>query len=167
MTTKKQKQTANSNGNGNGKSEMRGSLHCGGKKAPPPVEMTEILGGLRGWDADGLGSAGFDGAAGDGLGGFVQADFDGGEVVVAATEGEAGRREGGVGGLEEADDLGGGHGDLLRELGEGGGDGDGVEGGAGEGEEGVGGEVGAGAVGLPLVAEEAGIGVDVAVLRWV
>jgi hypothetical protein len=33
---------------------------------------------LWGWDADGLGSAGFDGAAGDGLGGFVEADFDGG-----------------------------------------------------------------------------------------
>jgi hypothetical protein len=26
---------------------------------------------LWGWDADGLGSAGFDGTAGDGLGGFV------------------------------------------------------------------------------------------------
>ena len=40
---------------------------------------------------------------------------------------------------------------------------DAVEGGAGEGEEVVGGEAGAGAVGLPLVAEEAGVGVDVAV----
>ena len=114
-----------------------------------------------------MGSTGFDGAAGDGLGGFVQADFDGGEVVVAATEGEAGGGVGGVGGLEEADDLRGWHGDLVRELGEGGGDGDGVEGGAGEGEEGVGGEAGAGAVGLPLVAEEAGVGVDVFVLGWV
>ena len=84
--------------------------------------------GLWGWDADGLGSAGFDGAAGDGLGGFVEADFDGGEVVVAAAEGEAGGGEVRVGGLEEADDLRGRHGDLLRELGEGGGDGDGVEG---------------------------------------
>ncbi len=37
-----------------------------------------------------------------------------------------------------------------------------MEGVAGEGEEGVGGEAGAGAVGLPLVAEEAGVGVDVA-----
>ena len=80
---------------------------------------------LWGWDADGLGSAGFDGAAGDGLGGFVQADFDGGEVVVAAAEGEAGGGVGGVGGLEEADDLVGWHGDLVVELGEDGGDGDG------------------------------------------
>ena len=42
-----------------------------------------------------------------------------------------------------------------------------MDGGAGEGEEGVGGETRAGAVGLPLVAEEAWIGVDVGVLRWV
>ena len=55
----------------------------------------------------------------------------------------------------------GGHGDLVVELGEGGGDGDGVEGGAGEGEEGVGREAGAGAVGAPLVLEEAGVGVEV------
>ena len=72
-----------------------------------------------------------------------------------------------VGGVEEADDLVGRHGDLLVSWVRCGGDGDGVEGVAGEGEEGVGGEAGAGAVGLPLVAEEAGVGVDVFVLRWV
>jgi len=55
----------------------------------------------------------------------------------------------------------------VVELGKCGRDGDGLEGGAGGGEEGVGGEPGAGAVGLPLVLEEAGVGVDVGVLGGV
>ena len=96
-----------------------------------------------------------------------EADFDGGEVVVAATEREAGTWDRGVGSGEEAEDFGGWHGDLLGEQGELGGYGDGMEGGAGGGEEGVGGEAGAGAVGLPLVAEETGVGVDVGELGWV
>ena len=111
---------------------------------------------LWGWDADGVGAAGADGAAGDGVEGFVEADFDGGEVVVAAAEGEAvAGRLGLVG--EEVEDVRGWQGDLVG-GGEVGGDGDGLEGGRASGEEGVGGEAGAGAVGLPLVLEEAGSG---------
>ena len=123
---------------------------------------------LLGWGyADGVGSAGAYGAAGGGLELFGEADFDGGEVVVAAAEREAGAGDGGVGLGEEVEDLVGRHGDLLGERGELGGDGDGAEGGAGGGEEGVGCEAGAGAVGLPLVPEEAGVGVDVGELGWV
>lgn len=95
--------------------------------------------------------------------GFVEADLDGGEVVVAAADGEAGGRYGRVRGLEEVDELSRGERDLMVELGECGRDGDGLEGGAGEGEEGVGREAGAGAVSAPLVTEEAGVGVDVAI----
>ena len=98
---------------------------------------------------------------------LVEADFDGGEEVVATTEREAGTGDRGVGGGEETEDFGRWHGDLLGKRGELGGDDDGVEGGAGGGEEGVRGEAGAGAVGLPLVLEEAGVGVDVGELRWV
>jgi hypothetical protein len=44
-----------------------------------------------GWGyADGVGAAGADGAAWGGLGALVEADFDGGEVVVATADGEAG-----------------------------------------------------------------------------
>jgi hypothetical protein len=65
--------------------------------------------------------------------------------------------------LEEVDQLAGRKGDEVVELRERWRDGDAVEGAAGEGEEGVGGEAGAGAVGAPLVPEETGVGVDVAV----
>ncbi len=99
--------------------------------------------------------------------GFAEADFDGGEVVVATTQGEVFAGEMRVGGGEEGEDLFGRHGDLVGELGEFWWNDDAVEGGAGEGEEVVGGEAGAGAVGLPLVAEEAGVGVDLAVLGGV
>ena len=101
------------------------------------------------------------------MSGFVEADLDGGEVVVAAADGEAGGGYGRVRGLEEVDELSRGERDLMVELGELGRDGDCLECGAGEGEEGVGRESGAGAVGAPLVTEEAGIGVDVAVGRGV
>lgn len=123
--------------------------------------------GLWGWDADGVGSAGADGAAGGGLAGFVEADFDGGEVVVAATEGERGGWDFWVGLGDEVEDLRGWKRDLTVELRERGRNGEGLEGGAGGGEEGVGGETGAGAVGAPLVLEEAGVGVDVGELRGV
>ena len=93
--------------------------------------------------------------------GFVEADFDGGEVVVAATEGEAGAGDGGVGGGEAGEDVVWRHRSLMVEVIEGGRDGDGAEGGAGGGEEGVGAEAGADAVGAPLVLEQAGVGVDV------
>ena len=115
-----------------------------------------------GWgDADGVGAAGADGAAGGGLGALVEADLDGGEVVVAAADGEARGGDGGVRCLEEVDELAGGEGDLVVEPGERWRDGDRFVGGAGESEEGVGGEAGAGAVGAPLVTEETWVGVDV------
>ena len=118
---------------------------------------------MRGWDADSVGSAGADGATGGGVEGFVEADFDGGEVVVATTQGEVFAGEMRIGGGEEGEDLFGRHGDLVGELGELWWNNDAVEGGTGEGEEVIGGEAGAGAVCLPLVAEEAEVGVDVAV----
>ena len=93
---------------------------------------------LWGCDADGVGSAGTDGTAGDGLGLLVHADFYGGEVVVAAADEDAVGGEGWVGGLKEADDLSGWQRYLMIELGEGSGDGDAVGDGAGKGEEGVG-----------------------------
>ena len=83
---------------------------------------------------------------------FVEADFDGGEVVVAATQGEVFAGEARIAGGEEGEDLFGRHGDLVGELGELWWNNDAVEGGAGEGEEVIGGEAGAGAVCLPLVA---------------
>ena len=122
---------------------------------------------MRWRDFDGVGSAGADGAAGSGAERFVEADFYGGEVVVAAGEGEVLLREVGVGLGDEGEDLRGWQGDLVVEVGEGGWDDDGLEGGAGGGEVGVGGEAGAGAVGLPFVLEEAGVGVDVGVLGGV
>jgi hypothetical protein len=95
------------------------------------------------------------------LGALVEADLDGGEVVVATADGEAGGGDGRVRRLEEIDELVGGEGDLVVELGERRWDGDRFVGGAGEGEESVRGEAGAGAVGAPLVTEETGVGVDV------
>jgi len=118
-------------------------------------------------DAHGVGAAGADGAAVDGLERFVEADFDGGEVVVAATDGKAGRGDRGVGLGEEAADVVGRQGELLVDGGELVRDFDGVDGLAGEMEEGIGREAGAGAVGLPLVFEQAPVGIDVGVLRGV
>ena len=73
---------------------------------------------MWGWDADGVGAAGADRAATDWLEGFAEADFDCCEVVVAATQSEAGGGNGGVGFGEETEDLGGGHGDLVVERGQ-------------------------------------------------
>jgi hypothetical protein len=122
---------------------------------------------LRRGNADGVGAAGPDGAAGGGLAGFVQADLDRGEVVVAAAEGQRGRWNFRVGLGDEVENLCGGKRDLAGELGESGRHDKGLEGGTGGGEEGVGGEAGAGAVGTPLVLEEASVGVDVLVLGGV
>jgi len=72
---------------------------------------------LWGWDADGVGAAGTDGAAACRLKGLAEADFDRGEVVAAATEGEAGGGNGGIGFGKEAQDLCRGHGDLVVERG--------------------------------------------------
>ena len=66
-------------------------------------------------DADGVGAAGAEVGAACGLEGFAEADFDGGEVVVAAAKGEAVGREGGVALCEEVEDVGGRHGDLVVE----------------------------------------------------
>jgi hypothetical protein len=60
---------------------------------------------LRRGDADGVGAAGADRAARGRLAGFIQADFDGGEIVVAAAEGERGGRDFGVGSGDEVEDL--------------------------------------------------------------
>lgn len=46
------------------------------------------LGALRRRDANGVGAAGADRATGAGLADFIQADFDGSEVVVTAAEGK-------------------------------------------------------------------------------
>ena len=71
-----------------------------------------------GWDADGVGATGADGATADGLKGFAHADFDGCEVVVAATECEAGSGEGWVALSKEGEDFAGRHGDLMGERGQ-------------------------------------------------
>ena len=52
---------------------------------------------MRRWDFYDVGTARADGAAGSGSEGFVEADFYGGEEVVAAGEGEVLAGEGGVG----------------------------------------------------------------------
>jgi hypothetical protein len=96
------------------------------------------VGALWGWDADGVGATGADGAAGRGLEGLAHADFDGGEVVVAATQGEALAWEGRVGCGEEIENLRGRHGRLVIEASELGGNGDAALGLTSEGEEGVG-----------------------------
>jgi hypothetical protein len=70
---------------------------------------------LRWDDADGVGAAGADGAAADGLEGLVHADLDCGEIVIAAAEGEAVAGEGWVGLGEEADNFDWRHGDLVVE----------------------------------------------------
>ena len=62
---------------------------------------------------------------------LVEAELDGGEVVVAAAEGEAFPGDGGVVAGEEVEDGRGGHGGLAVEAGELGGDGDAVRGAAG------------------------------------
>jgi hypothetical protein len=106
-------------------------------------------------------------AAGCGLEGFAEADFDGSEVVVAAGEGEAISGDGWVGLGEEVEDVAGRHGDGVVEVVEGWRDGDAVDGFAGECEEVFGGEAGASAMCLPFVLKEAGVGVDVAVFGGV
>lgn len=120
--------------------------------------------GLRGWDADGGGFAGAEGAAWGWMESFVEADFDGGEVVAAASQSEAGARQPGVCRGEESEDLVGGHRSLRSQIFEDAGDGDGLDGRAGGGEEVIGGQAGAGAVGVPFVLEEAEVGIDVFVL---
>jgi hypothetical protein len=64
-------------------------------------------------NADGIGSAGADFSTGGWVEGFVEADFYGGEVVVATGEGEGGGGDVGVGGGEEGEDLVGWEGDLV------------------------------------------------------
>ena len=119
------------------------------------------------WDTDGVGSAGADGTAGDGLAAFIETDLDGGEVVVAAAEGERRGRDFGIGLSDEVEDLCGWKRDLTGELGESGRHDERLEGGTCSGEERVGREAGAGAVGTPLMLQEACVGVDVGELRGI
>lgn len=77
--------------------------------------MGESLQCLWGCDADAIGAAGVDGAAWYGLGALVHADFDGGEAIVATTEGETGGGEGGVGSVELGQKLGWWEGYLVVE----------------------------------------------------
>lgn len=120
---------------------------------------------LGGGDADGVGPAGADGGAGNGTKPLVHADFNGGEVVVPATNDEALAGNVRIAGDEEVDDAIGRERDLFGEGRERGWDADGSYGGARGLEEGIGAQAGAGAVGLPLVTEKAEVGVDVFVLR--
>jgi hypothetical protein len=117
----------------------------------------------RGRDANDDGAAGSDGAALDGSECFVEADFDGCEVIVSTAYGEALAGNAGVLDHEKIHDLVGGHGGLLGKSLEFAGHGNGLVGGPGGGEEGIGGEAGASAVGAPLVLEKALVGVDVLV----
>ena len=113
-------------------------------------------------DADGIGAAGADGAASDGLEGLVHTDLNGRQIVVAAAEGETVAGKGRVGLAKEAENFHGRHGDLVVERCQLRWDCHRVKRVSGQREERVGGEAGAGAVGAPLVIQEAGVGVDVA-----
>lgn len=94
---------------------------------------------------------------------FVDADGDGGEAVVAAGKREAAVGVGGVGAGKVRENLLRGELDGLLNAGELARNGDRVKGFTRGGEVGVGREAGTGAVCLPLVAEQAGVGEDVAV----
>lgn len=98
------------------------------------------------------------------LEGFAQTDFDRGEIVVAATDGQAAGRNHRVGTGEEIDDFFGRHRHLVIERCEFRWNCDRVNGFAGKREECVGREAGAGAVRAPLVAEQTRIGIEVGVL---
>ena len=52
-------------------------------------------------DADGVGAAGADGTACDGVQGFVEADLDRGEEIMAAADGEAVARDCRIGARKE------------------------------------------------------------------
>lgn len=71
--------------------------------------------GLGRGDADGVGSAGVDGGAGDGAKALVHADFDGGEEVVSATDDETFAWDMRIAGDEEVDDAIGWERDLFGE----------------------------------------------------
>ena len=118
-------------------------------------------------DADGVGAAGANPRASDGLKALVETNLDRGEVVAAAAQGEGGLRDLRIAGREQFQDLTGRQGDLRLEAGEFGRNGDRMECFARGGEEVVRGQAGAGTMRRPLVLEKAGVGVDVAVLRWV
>lgn len=97
----------------------------------------------------------------NGVQSLVEADLDGGEVVVAATDGETFSGDSWVVDDEGIDDLGWRHGGLLREAFESVRNDDGAIGGASGDEEAVGLESGAGAMGVPFMFEQVLIGVDV------
>jgi len=115
----------------------------------------------RGRDADDHGAAGANGATLYGLECFVEADFDGGEVVIATADGKAFARNPGVFLHEEVHHLVGRHGGLAGEALQFGRHSDVFVSGSGGGEEGVCREPRAGAMGAPLVLEKSLVGVDV------
>jgi hypothetical protein len=123
----------------------------------------EICGPPLAWgrDADGVGTAGADGTACDGVQGFVEADLDRGEEIMAAADGEAVARDCRIGARKERDDFGRGHRCLCCEAGEFRWDRNGMNCSASGGEKGAGVEAGAGTMRAPLMLEESRVGVDV------
>jgi len=115
----------------------------------------------RGRDTHNDCPAGADRAALDRLEGLIEADFDGGEVVVAATDGETLAGDSWILHHEEVHDLIWRHGGLLRKRLEFLRDGDGRVSCARGGEEVVCRQAGAGAMCAPLMLEKAQVGVDV------
>ena len=123
--------------------------------------------GLRWRNADGVGAAGANGAASLRLKGLVHADFDCGEIVVAAAQRQAGARNGGIGLGKEIEDPGRRHRGLAAQRGKLRRNCDAVHSLAGQMEEGVGRETGTCAVRMPLVFQQVIVGVDITVLRWI
>ena len=128
----------------------------------------------RGWsgmyrrgDADGVGTAGADGATCDRVQLLVDAELDGGEEVTAAAKGKACRRGIWVALGEQREDRFRGKRNLVIEAGELSGDADEVHSLAGTLKETIRIEAGAGSVCLPFVLQQAGVGVQVAELRRV
>lgn len=136
------------------------------KKKIPGHQLSVCLVAAARKDADGLRAAGADATTDDRMQVLVEADLDRGQEIVAAAQREAGAGNGGVAaGKLRQDGL-----RRKRELlwlVECGGNLDTRDGAAGQSEVGVGCQTGAGAMGRPLVREEAGVGVDVAVSRGI
>lgn len=115
----------------------------------------------RRWDADDDGAAGAVKAALGGAESLVETYLDGGQVIVAAAYGEAFARDPRVVLHEQIHNLVWRRRDLLGQALEFAGDDNGTNGGACRGEEVIGAEAGTGAVSVPFVLQQAGIGVDV------
>jgi hypothetical protein len=133
-----------------------------------PSSPANPIGGLsRRWDADSVSAAGADWTAGDRVERFVEADFYGGEEVVAATDSDAVAGQLGVGTGEERDDFVGWHQGLRGKTGQSWRNGDGAVGRARRLEEIVRAQAGTGAVGAPFMLKESLVGIDVAEGGWI